>query len=72
MKNIFFWSPHIDPQVATVKSVSNSIHSLSTYQKNINITLLNVFGEWDDFNFDKICTINLILHRKLLREKFKG
>ena len=72
MKNIFFWSPHIDPQVATVKSVSNSIQSLSTYQKNINITLLNVFGEWDNFNFDKICTINLILHRKFLREKFKG
>ena len=33
MKKIFFWSPHIDPQVATVKSVINSLKSLLNIKK---------------------------------------
>ena len=34
MKKNYFWSPHIDPQVATVKSVFNSLNSLSKFEKN--------------------------------------
>ncbi len=72
MKNIFFWSPHIDPQVATVKSVSNSLKSLSVYQKNLDLTLINVFGEWDQFDLKDIKVIDLLSNKMLLKQKFKG
>ncbi len=72
MKKIYFWSPHIDPQVATLKSVYNSINSLQRYGKNFKPTLLNVFGEWDNYNFEKINKIDLILDRNLIKKKFKG
>ena len=72
MKKIFFWSPHIDPQVATVKSVSNSLKSLRKYQKNLDLTLINVFGEWSGFNYENISIENLILDKKILKKKFKG
>ena len=29
----YFWSPHIDPQVATKKSVLNSLNSLAKFDK---------------------------------------
>ena len=60
MKNIFFWSPHIDPQVATVKSVTNSLKSLIKFKKNLNLSLINVFGEWDLLNLRDIKKIDLI------------
>jgi len=72
MVRLFFWSPHIDPQVATVKSVYNSINSLSKHKKKAKITLLNVFGEWDNFNFNNIDVIKLVTKRKIIKKKFKG
>jgi len=72
MKHIFFWSPHIDPQVATVKSVINSLNSLSKYQKHLKLTLINVFGEWNNFNHNKIAVEDLLESKRLLKEKFKG
>ena len=72
MKKIYFWSPHIDPQVATLKSVYNSICSLNRYGKNFETTLINVFGEWDNYNFDTINKINLISNKNLIKRKFKG
>ena len=72
MVRLFFWSPHIDPQVATVKSVYNSINSLSKHKKKVKITLLNVFGEWDNFNFNNIDVIKLVTKRKIIKKKFKG
>ena len=72
MKKIFFWSPYIDPQVATYKSVKNSILSLIRYNNKFQISLLNVFGEWDNFNNDNILKINLINNRYLIKRKFKG
>ena len=72
MKNIFFWSPHIDPQVATVKSVTNSLKSLIKYKKNLNLNLLNVFGEWDEFVMKGVNIINLKSNKKLKNHKFKG
>ncbi len=72
MKKIYFWSPHIDPQVATLKSVYNSINSIQKYGNKFKPTLLNVFGEWDKYNFDFIDKINLILNRNLIKKKYKG
>ncbi len=72
MKKNYFWSPHIDPQVATLKSVFNSLNSLAKYESNFKSVLINVFGEWDEFKFDSIDKINLIVSRRLLKKKFKG
>ena len=72
MKKNYFWSPHIDNQIATVKSVSNSINSLTRYKKNSKNFLINVFGEWDKFSFQKINKIDLITNRNLRDRKFKG
>ena len=72
MKKIFFWSPHIDPQIATVKSVTNTITYLSKFCKDLDINLINVFGEWDNFESRNIKKINLISHRNLIKKKFKG
>ncbi len=72
MKKNYFWSPHIDPQIATLRSVSNSINSLTRYEKNSKNFLINVFGEWDDHNFGMVEKINLITKRGLKKKKFKG
>ena len=72
MKKNYFWSPHINPQVATTKSVFNSLNSLSKFEKNFNSTLINVFGEWDEYKFSSINKINLITNRFLIKRKFKG
>ena len=37
MKKNYFWSPHIDPQVATLKSVYNSLNSLAKFEKNLSV-----------------------------------
>ena len=61
MKKIIYWSPHINPQIATVKAVLNSALSLSKYERDIEINIINVFGEWD--KFQQVCinnNINLI------------
>ena len=46
--NIFFWSPFIS-EVATIKTVINSMKSIKHYSKNnnLNLNLINAFGEWD-------------------------
>ena len=72
MRENYFWSPHIDPQIATLKSVSNSINSLTKYKKKSKIFLINVFGEWDEYNFDSVDKIDLISNRSLKKRKFKG
>ena len=72
MKKNYFWSPHIDPQVATLKSVFNSLNSLIKFEKNFQNVLINVFGEWDKHHSENIKMINLILNRILIKRKFKG
>tara|TARA_Y100001935_G_scaffold204306_1_gene173089 strand:+ start:1183 stop:2316 length:1134 start_codon:yes stop_codon:yes gene_type:complete len=72
MKKNYFWSPHIDPQIATLRSVSNSLNSLSKYKKKSKNFLINVFGEWDEFNFNMVDKIDLISSRNLKYRKFKG
>ena len=72
MKKNYFWSPHIDPQIATLRSVCNSLESLTRYEKVSKNFLINVFGEWDEHNLHKIIKINLISNRNLKKKKFKG
>ena len=47
IKKVFYWSPHINQQIATVKAVVNSAFSLAKYDKNYEPIILNVFGEWN-------------------------
>ena len=72
MKENYFWSPHIDPQIATLRSVSNSINSLTKFKKKSKNLLINVFGEWDEYNFNSVDKIDLIPSRSLKKKKFKG
>ena len=46
-KNIFYWSPCINP-VGTVKSTLNSAIALSKFNKNYNIKIINACGEWNN------------------------
>jgi len=47
-KKIFYWSPCLNP-VGTVISTLNSAISLSKYDKNNDVKLINVCGEWDQY-----------------------
>ena len=69
MKENYFWSPHIDPQIATLRSVSNSINSLTKFKKKSKNFLINVFGEWDEYNFNSVDKIDLIPSRSLKKKK---
>ena len=57
-KKVFYWSPHINRQVATVKAVINSAKSLSKYSKKFEPTIINAFGEWNDFS-SELKTLNI-------------
>jgi len=47
-KTIYYWSPCLT-EVGTVKSTLNSAISLAKYEKNYDVFLLNVFGEWNNY-----------------------
>ena len=51
-KKVFYWSPHINCEVATVKAVFNSAYGLKKYNKNFDPTIINAFGEWNKFSKD--------------------
>ena len=56
---IFYWGPYIS-KVATVKAIIESAKSLKKYsKKKIDLSLINVFGEWSDFKDEEINIINL-------------
>lgn len=69
-KKVFYWSPHINEQIATVKAVVNSAISLVKYDKNYEPVILNVFGEWNslknllnekNLNFKNLINLNVKL-----------
>ena len=69
-KKVFYWSPHINEQIATVKAVVNSAFSLVEYDKNYEPVILNVFGEWNslknllndkNLNFKNLMNLNIKL-----------
>ena len=47
-KKVFYWCPFID-NVATVKAVINSCYALNKYCKNLRPTIINCFGEFDEY-----------------------
>ena len=75
-KSIFYWSPFID-HVGTTISSRNSITSLKKFgKKKFSVTVINVFGEWDEYKdfLDKIKVniINLNLKKELPILKNRG
>ena len=57
-KKIFYWSPHINKEVATVKAVLNSAYSLTKFSKKFKPYIINSFGEWDGFS-DQLKKFNI-------------
>lgn len=61
-KKIFYWSPCLNP-VGTVKSTLNSAIALSKYNKEYDVKVINVCGEWNahvkQFNKNNVDLINL-------------
>ncbi len=47
-KTIYYWSPCLT-NVGTIKSTLNSSIALAKYNSNYEVILLNVFGEWSDY-----------------------
>ena len=47
-KKIFYWSPCLN-RVGTIISTINSAISLSKYDKNNDVKIINVCGEWDQY-----------------------
>lgn len=64
-KTIYYWSPHINSNVATVKAVMNSILSLKRYSNNYEISLINLFGEWENSrnNLKDVKLIDFLISR---------
>jgi len=64
-KEIYYWAPCLD-RVGTVKSTLNSAISLSKYSNKFNVSIINVFGEWDEYENilkqNKIKKINIFLN----------
>ena len=63
MKKIYYWSPHLSDDIATIKSVKNSACSLKDYSNNYSVFILDAVGEWsiykDFFEKKKINIISL-------------
>ena len=61
--NFYYWSPFIS-NVATVKAVLNSAISIKKFSKKINPTIINVIGEWKQYQeIIKDNNINIINFR---------
>lgn len=64
-KEIYYWAPCLD-RVGTVQSTLNSAISLSKYSNKFNVSIINVFGEWDEYEDilkqNKIKKINIFLN----------
>ena len=47
-KKIYYWTPSIS-KVGTIKTTLNSAIGLAKFQKDYEIKILNVFGEWSKY-----------------------
>tara|TARA_Y100000816_G_scaffold292448_1_gene287773 strand:- start:3399 stop:4556 length:1158 start_codon:yes stop_codon:yes gene_type:complete len=54
-KSVVYWSPCLT-KVGTVKSTLNSAISLAKYSEDYEVTIINVFGEWS--NYEKYLSQN--------------
>ena len=68
-KKVFYWSPHINHQVATVKAVLNSAYSLKRYSKKYEPMIINAFGEWNKFSQKLVSFFSPQKFVELLRRK---
>jgi len=63
MKKIYYWSPHLSDDIATIKSVKNSASSFKDYSNSYSVAILDCVGEWrshkDFFQRKKIDIIHL-------------
>jgi len=74
--NILIWSPFLQ-KVGTTSNVHNLINATTKYstQELNSIDLINVFGEWDDYEFDnkkvkKISLLNFYFLKKIKKNGF--
>ncbi len=76
MKTIYYWSPHLSNDIATIKSVKNSASSLKDYSSIYSVSILDAVGEWkkhkEFFEKKKIKIISLgdNIYDHLLRGSF--
>ncbi len=49
-KKVYYWSPFLSP-IATCKAVLNSATSLVKYNSNYQISILNLFGEFNEYTY---------------------
>jgi len=70
--NILIWSPFIQ-KVGTTTNVEGLVYSLTKYSKKYQIDLINVFGEWDNYEFESenVKKISL-LKLNFIKENKKG
>ena len=47
IKSVYYWSPFLTP-IATSRAVINSAYSLKKFSKNFEVTILNLFSEFDE------------------------
>ena len=73
--NILIWSPFLQ-KVGTTTNVLNLINSINKYSKKdtFKIDLLDVFGEWENYEFDtiKVNKISLLNNGYLKKIKKNG
>jgi glycosyltransferase involved in cell wall biosynthesis len=76
MKKIYYWSPHLSNDIATIKSVKNSASSLKDFSNSYSVSILNAVGEWNENkNFFENKKIDMIylgkdIYNSLLRGSF--
>ena len=51
MKKIYYWSPHLSNDIATIKSVKNSASSFKDYSNSYSVSILDAVGEWKENKF---------------------
>jgi glycosyltransferase involved in cell wall biosynthesis len=70
--NILIWSPFLQ-KVGTTTNVLNLINSINKYSKKdtIKIDLLDVYGEWDNYEFDRIKVNKISLLKDSFLKKIK-
>ena len=67
-KKIFYWSPCLN-NIGTIKSTVNSALSLTKYDQNNEVYIINACGEWNDYQ--KLFSNNSIKFLKLNFDYFK-
>ena len=75
-KKIFYWAPFFS-NIATIKAVLNSAISIKKFSKKEFVpTIINVFGEWDEFkekiNKHEIEIVELNLNKYFKKKKING